>query len=376
MNKLSWIEISRSALRHNCQQFRTALGSKTKLMAVVKANAYGHGYFEVAGTIESWVDSFGVASGYEGLVLRDHGIKKPILVLNYYDLNHVPELVKLNVALVAYSLEQAMAISSAAKKIKTTAKIHIKVGTGLSRLGVYAKDAVRFIKEVKKLKNLQIEGLFSHFAASEDDPEYTMIQLGHFREIIKRLEKNKIFIPTKHIACTASALAFPESNFDLARIGIGIYGMQSYKQINSRIQKLHPGFNLKTAMTWKAKVLAVKELPVGAYVGYGRSFKTLRKTKIAVLPVGYFEGYDRKLSNLAEVLIRGKRCKVRGRVYMNLLSVDVTDVLGVTAGDEAVLIGSQGKETIWADELAMIAGTINYEIAARINPAIPRMVVK
>ncbi len=342
-------------------------------MAVVKANAYGHGSFAVSKTIEPWVDCFGTASGSEALYLREFGIRKPVVVLNYYDLSQVSALVKHKISLVVYDLAQARVISQAAKKFNLRAEVHVKVGTGLSRLGVPAKDAVTFIKAVTKLPNIKISGLFSHFAASEDDPEYTMIQLGHFRDIIKQLEKNKIFIPTKHIACTASALAFPESQFDLARIGIGIYGMQSYKSINSRVQKLYPGFNLKTVMTWKAKVLGVKDLPVGAYVGYGRTYKTLRKTKIAILPVGYFEGYDRKLSNLAEVLIAGKRCKVRGRVYMNLLSVDVTDVAGVKTGDEAVLIGQQGKETIWADELALIAGTINYEIAARINPLIPRI---
>ncbi|MBX4186827.1 MAG: alanine racemase [Candidatus Doudnabacteria bacterium] len=309
----------------------------------------------------------------EALALREFGIRKPILVLNYYDLDQVESLVAHNIALVVYDLAQAKVIAAAAKKLKKQAVVHIKVGTGLSRLGVLAKDAVKFILAVKKFKNIEIEGLFSHFAASEDDPTFTVIQLNHFRNIIANLEKNNIFIPIKHIACTSSVLAFPDSHFDMARIGIGIYGLQSYKSINSMIQKANPGFNLKPAMTWTAKVLAVKEIPAGAYVGYGRTYKTPKPTKLVILPVGYFEGYDRKLSNLAEVLIGGKRCKVRGRVYMNLLSVDVTNVKNVKTGDQAVLLGKQGQEEIFADELAQIAGTINYEIVTRINPTIPRI---
>ncbi len=344
-------------------------------MAVVKANAYGHGSFAVSATIESLVDCFGTANGTEALALREYGIKKPIVVLNYYGIDQAESLVAHNLTLVVYDLKQAQAISKAAKKLKTKAKVHIKVGTGLSRLGVLARDAVSFVKKVRKFPNLEVEGLFSHFAASEDDPTFTMIQLNHFRRIIEDLENNLIFIPVRHIACTASALAFPESRFDMARIGIGIYGLQSYKSIYSLVQKNNPGFNLKPALTWKSRVLAVKELPAGAYVGYGRSYRTPRKTKLAILPVGYNEGYDRKLSNLAEVLINGRRCKVRGRVYMNLLSVDVTDIKNAKAGNEAVLLGKQGKEEVGADELALIAETINYEIVTRINPTIPRILV-
>lgn len=375
MSALTWIEISKSALAHNVKQFRQAL-KQVSIMAVVKANAYGHGSFAVSTAIEPLVDCFGTANGAEALSLREFGVKKPIVVLNYYGFDQIESLVAHNLTLVVYDLKQARAISAAAKKLKKKAKVHIKVGTGLSRLGVFARDAVSFVKKVRKFPNLEIEGLFSHFAASEDDPVFTMIQLGHFRQIIEDLENNLIFIPVKHIACTASALAFPESRFDLARIGIGIYGLQSYKSIFSLVQKNNPGFNLRPALAWKTKVLAVKELPAGAYVGYGRSFRTPRKTKLAILPLGYHEGYDRKLSNLAEVLLQGKRCKVRGRVYMNLLSVDVTGVKNVKAGDVAVLLGKQGKEEIFADELAQIAGTINYEIVTRINPTIPRVLVK
>lgn len=374
MGVLSWVEVSKSALIHNAKQFRKVLGTAS-LMAVVKSNAYGHGSFAVSKTIEPFVDWFGVANGNEALALREFKIKKPILVLNYYSREQVRDLIAKNIALVVYDVKQAQAISSEAKRLRKTAKIHIKVGTGLSRLGVYAKDALAFIKKVQNLPNIEVQGLFSHFASSEDDPGFTTVQLGHFRQIIEELEQNLIFIPIKHIACTASALSFPESHFDLARIGIGIYGLQSYKSIHSLVQKVTPGFSLKPALAWKAKILAVKALPAGAYVGYGRTFRAPRKTKLAILPVGYYEGYDRKFSNLSEVLIGGKRCKVRGRVYMNLLSVDVTDVKNVKAGDEAVLIGRQKKEEISADELAVTAGTINYEIVSRINPILPRILV-
>jgi alanine racemase len=369
---LTEIVINKQALLHNVAQFRKVAGP-AKLMAVVKSNAYGHGYFAVATTIEDKVDYFGVAYLAEALALREMKIKKPILVLNYYELDQVEIAVAKNIALVVYDLQQVKAIQKAAEKLKKKAVVHIKVGTGLSRLGVYAKDALSFTKEVIKMPNLVVEGLFSHFAASEDDPGFTMIQLEHFRKIIDELESNGIVIPIKHIACTASALAFPESHFGMIRIGIGIYGMQSYKSIYSKVLKTYPGFGLKRALTWKTKILAVKDLPAGAYVGYGRTYQTTRKTKLAILPVGYHEGYDRGFSNNGEVLINGKRCPVRGRVYMNLMSVDVTKIKDVKTGDTAVLIGEQGKDEIIADELAVKIGTINYEIVTRINPIIPRV---
>lgn len=374
MSYLTWLETDRSALKHNVNQFRRVL-KKTKLMAVVKSNAYGHGSFAVSTTIEPLVDSFGTANGIEALALRQFGIKKPVLVLNYYDTDEIRTLLAQNISLVVYDIKHAGAISKEAKKLKKIAKVHIKVGTGLSRLGIFAKDAVKFIQQVKRFPGIEVEGLFSHFAASEDDPAFTMIQLEHFKKIIADLDKSSSFIPIKHIACTSSALAFPESRFDMARVGIGIYGQQSYKSIHSLVRNNNPGFNLLPALAWKAKILAVKELPVGVYVGYGRTYRTPKKTKLAILPVGYYEGYDRKLSNLSEVLVGGKRCKVRGRVYMNLLSVDVTNVKNAKAGDEAVLLGKQGREEIFADELAQIAGTINYEIVARINPVIPRILI-
>ncbi len=373
MKPLTEVLISKQNLLHNVQQFRKVSG-KAKLMAVVKSNAYGHGYFAVASTIEDKVDFFGVAYLAEALTLRELKIKKPILVLNYYGLDQVEAAVAKNISLVVYDLNQAKAIQAAAKKLKKKAKVHVKVGTGLSRLGIFAKDAVNFIKNVRNFSNIEIEGLFSHFAASEDDLEYTTIQLNHFRSIIADLAANGINIPIKHMACTASSLAFPESHFDMIRIGIGIYGMQSYKSVQSKIQKTYPGFNLKPALTWQTKILAVKDLPKGAFIGYGRTYKTTRPTKLAILPVGYFEGYDRGFSNNSEVLIGGRRCPVRGRIYMNLASVDVTNVKNVKVGDKAVLIGKQGKEILTADELGKRIETINYEIVTRINPVIPRII--
>ncbi|MBI3952533.1 MAG: alanine racemase [Candidatus Doudnabacteria bacterium] len=369
------MEISKSALIHNAKQFRKVLGTAS-LMAVVKSNAYGHDSLLVSRLIEPYVDWFGTANLTEALELRANKIKKPILVLNYYKLGEADLAIKNNIRLVVYETGQARAISSAASKLKKKAIVHIKAGTGLSRLGVAAREVAGLVRQIQKFPNIKIEGLFSHFASSEDDPGFTMVQLGHFNKIIDDLNKANIQVPIKHIACTASALSFPESHFNLARIGIGIYGHQSYKSIHSLVKKRNPDFSLKPVMAWKAKILAVKDLPGGAYVGYGRTYKTARKTKLAILPVGYFEGYDRRLSNLAEVLVGGKRCKIRGRVYMNLVSADVTDVPNVKSGDEAVLIGKQGRQEILPDELGLIAGTINYEIMTRINPLLPRILGK
>ncbi|MFA6534134.1 MAG: alanine racemase [Patescibacteria group bacterium] len=368
----SWLEISTSNLRHNLRQFRGILGRKVLLAPAVKSNAYGHGMVLVAKVIQREVDWLSVVNLDEALELRKNGIKKPILVLSYY-FGDLGLAVKNNISLVVYSLASARAINAAAKKINKTAKIHFKYDTGTSRLGVVGEsEALKTIKEIKKYRNIEIEGVFSHFAASEENQKFTDLQIKRFNSFVAKLEKAGINILLKHFACSAAALVRPDSRFNLIRLGIGLYGLWPSAAAKKLTLKIYPKFSLRPVLAWKTRVIAVKYVGKGACIGYGCTYKPARPTKLAILPVGYFEGYDRHLSNKGEVLINGVRCPVRGRVSMNLTIVEVTKAGPVPVGAEAVLIGRQGKLEITAEDLAEKIGTINYEIVARINPLLPR----
>ncbi len=365
----SWIEISKSALLHNLSQYRKLIG-KTKLMAVIKSNAYGHGLDVVPEIINDKVDWFGAVSGDEAIFLRDKGINKSILVLSFFDDDQIEELLRKNISLPVYTSEQIKKISAAANKLRLQAKVHVKVDTGTSRLGFNSDQIPQILDEIKKAGNITVEGMFSHLASSEDKPDVTKRQLQIFEDLIKSLEQRKIKIPLKHIACTASAQGFVESRIDLVRLGIGLYGLGSYKAKPGAKNTL----DLKPALSWKTKLIQVRKVPKNTLIGYSGTYKTKKDSILGILPVGYYDGFDRKLSNKADVLIKGVRCPVRGRVCMNLIIVDLSNVQNVRVGDEAVLIGAQGHDEISANELAKTVGTINYEIIARLNPQIPRVV--
>ncbi len=360
----SEVLISKSALIHNLRAYRRAIGG-AQIMSVVKSNAYGHGMLEVGKTVEKDTDWFATASGVEAIELRKAGIKKSILVMSFYSDKEILELVKRNISLVVYDLKLARLISAVAKKLKKTATIHLKIDTGASRVGIMPTELARFVDQLVRLPNLKIEGVFSHFAASEEDLEFTKHQNHLFDNVIEELEWRGI-TPIRHIACTAAGIVAPGSRHDLVRLGIGLYGLWPSLEAKKQAK-----FELKPALSWQTQVIQVKTLAKGAFVGYGLTYKTKRATKLAVLPVGYYDGYDRKLGNQGEVFIGGKRCKVLGRVCMNLIMVDVTDIKNVKASDRVELIG----KTITADELAKKIGTINYEVVSRINPLIPRRLV-
>jgi alanine racemase len=235
-----------------------------------------------------------------------------------------------------------------------------------------------FARRLARLPGIEIEGLSSHFANIEDTTslEYAKRQTAQFAEGTALLRKAGIRVPIRHMAATGAAIVYPESQFDMIRLGIGLYGLWPSKEtyLSCRLRKRKP-FVLKPVLSWRAKIAQVKRVPKGAFVGYGCTFRTTRPTRLAVIPVGYADGYDRALSNAAHVLVRGKRAAVRGRIAMNFFTADVTDIPSAAAGDAVTLIGRDGRETVSADALAALAGTISYEILARLNPAIPRVVV-
>jgi alanine racemase len=377
--QLQWVEIDPSALKNNIFQFRSLIGNARKMTAVVKSNAYGHGLLETSRlAAEYGADWLGVNSLDEARAIRNSGIDIPIIVLGYVPLHELEDAVKNDLRLTVYNNETIEKLGRIASALKTKVSLHIKTETGVHRQGITGETLLPFVEQISENDYLEIEGLSMHFANIEDttDHSYAQSQLGKFKEYVDVLAKNGINIPVKHVACSAAAILFPETLFDMVRVGIGIYGLWPSKETYlSCIKEQREPVNLEPVLTWKTRVVQIKEVPEGSFIGYGCTYKTTRPTKLAVLPVGYYDGYDRLLSNSAYVLIAGKRAPVRGRVAMNFITVDVTDILGVQLEDEVVLIGQQGQEKISAEYLASLCGTINYEIVTRINPKTPRIVV-
>ncbi|OGD15245.1 MAG: alanine racemase [Candidatus Aminicenantes bacterium RBG_16_63_14] len=373
------VEISRSALVRNIREFRRFIGRKRKFLAVVKANAYGHGLLEVAGVaVSEGVDWLGVNSVDEGAALRDAGIEVPILVLGYAPLAGLEEAVARDLRLTVYNRETVKRLAALAVRLRKNIRLHVKVETGTWRQGVDPKDLGAFVRDIRKRPGLVVEGLSSHFANIEDTTkhDYPRRQLEVYRSACRELEAGGPRVPLKHMSCTASTILFPEPEFNLARVGIGLYGLWPSKEtyLSCLLDKKEP-LSLEPVLSWKARIAQIKRVPAGAYIGYGCTYRTSRPTVLAVVPVGYFDGYDRGLSNAAHILVKGRRAPVRGRVAMDFFMADITDIPGVKLEDELTLLGADGRERIAAEDLASLAGTIGYEILARINPLIPRVIV-
>ncbi len=373
MKELTWIEISRKALESNIKRFRTIVGDKI-LCPCVKANAYGHGLVETGRIfVEAGADWLGVNAVYEARGLREAGVEVPIYILGYVGLDSLEEAVDLGCRLVAYNRETIEMLG----KLKKPVKVHLKMETGNNRQGLTAKELLEFAKYIKTFENIEIEGVATHFANIEDttDHSYAEKQLKSFEEGIILLEENGIPIKIRHCANSAATILFKETHFDMVRPGIATYGMwPSNETMVSYLKEVGGGFELSPAFTWKTKVAQIKEIPAGEYIGYGCTYKTTHDTRLAILPVGYYDGYDRGVAN-AHVLIKGQRAPLRGRICMNIIMVDVTDIDGVNLEEEVVLIGKQGEEMISAEQFGSWASTINYEVPTRVNERIPRLVV-
>lgn len=368
----TWLEISEKAIEHNLKQFRKIIGPNRLLMPVIKANAYGHGFLGIAQICAKspLVDRICVVNDEEALELVKHGVKKPIMILSFYELEpkKMLRLAKKGVIFPLFSLEQAKFLDGVGEEAKKLIKVHLKIDTGASRVGILPVEIKKFISGVRKLENLEIEGIWSHFASSEDDPAFTKEQYIIFNQSVKMLAQEGINPPFKHMSCSAASVLFPLENFNAIRLGIGLYGLHPSPATKNKIQ-------LKPALSWFTKIIQVKNLPSGTRVGYGGTYKISQPTKIAVIPVGYWDGYDRRFSNNAFVLIKGKKCSIRGRICMNLTMADVTAVPGAKVGDKVTLIGQDKKVSVTVEDLAKWAKTINYEIVDRINPLLPRIVI-
>lgn len=374
---LSWVEVSRSALEHNIKIFRKLVGKKVLLAPSVKANAYGHNLVETSKIVlKSGADWLCVNALFEARKLRADGIKSPLYIMGYVLKKDLAEAVKLGCRLVVYNRETVKALADAARQSRKKAYIHIKVETGNNRQGILMDELEDFARFVKKFPDVVMEGIATHFANIEDtmDSSYARYQLQNFLAACEGLKKIGVKIPIQHCANSAATILFPETHFDLVRPGIAVYGLWPSEEVKKVAQKKHRFISLNPVLSWKTKIAQIKEIPKGAFIGYGCTYKTSRRTRLAILPVGYYDGYDRGLSNKAHVLIHGKRAPVRGRVCMNIIMVDVTDIPQARVEDTAVLLGKDGREEIMAEHMAEWAETINYEITTRIHEGIPRVI--
>jgi len=351
------VEIDLDSIAYNIHQIRKKVGNKTKTMAVMKANAYGHGAVEVAKVaIDAGAQWLAVALVEEGIQLREAGIQSPILILGSTPPDQVHEVIKYNLSQTVCSRELIETLSNEAQSWNQTAKVHIKVDTGLGRLGIFPEEVAAFVKESSCLEGIEIEGIFTHFSVADEDKAFTELQIKKFKEVISNLEREKIHIPLKHAANSAAVVGFASSYFNLVRPG----------EMNRTIP-------LKPAMSFKTKITYLKRVPAGYSLSYDRTFTTERKSLIAILPVGYADGYPRALSNKGEVLIKGKRAPVVGMICMDMTLVDVTHIPDVKIGDEVVLFGKQNGAQISADEIASKSDLINYEILCGISKRVPRI---
>ncbi len=362
----TWAEINLNNLAYNFNQIKKILAPKTKIMVCVKADAYGHGLIPVSKKLASCgVDYLGVASIDEGIKLREAGIDLPILILGLILKKDIQPVFKYKLTTTVCDEELARALNYKARLLGEPVNVHIKVDTGMGRIGVLYQDAEELVKKIHKLKFINIEGIFTHFAFADINKDFTAYQIDLLNRLIQKLNKAGIYTPLIHAANSMGVIGYKNSHFNMVRPGLVIYGLYPKKDLK---------LNLKAVLSLKTKVLFIKRLPKGYGVSYGHDYITRKTTTIVTLPIGYGDGYPRNLSNCAPVLIGGRRFKISGRICMDQIMVDVGD-FKVKLGDEAVLIGSQSKNKITAEELANLAGTISYEIVCGLGSRVPRVYV-
>jgi len=365
---VSVAEINLHAIRRNVRAIREKVGPGVGLMPAVKANAYGHGAVKVSrAALEAGVDMLGVACIEEAVELRDAGIKE--LILGAAPVDAASEIVERNVTAAICDEAFARALSACASSCGKTAKAHIKVDTGMGRVGVPIESALDLILGVAALPGIVIEGVFTHFpSADEEDSGFTKRQLEQFGRLIGELESRGLRPRIVHAANSAAILDYPESSLDLVRPGIMFYGLYPSSAVNRSVA-------VTPALTLKTRVVFLKEIQTGATVSYGRTFRASRRTKVATIPIGYADGYSRSLSNRGQAIVRGRKVPVIGRVCMDQTMLDVTDVPGVQVGDEVVVYGDQGNETIGVEDVAAMIGTIPYDVLCAVGSRIPRVYI-
>ena len=362
----SWVEIDLDALANNVRGLKTLVGEAVTLFAVVKANAYGHGAIPVARTaLLNGAEYLAVASMQEAVELRSAGIEAPILVMSYAPAQVIRQAVRQNITVTVYDLDLARAYDQAARDAGGTLRVHVKVDTGMGRLGVLAADAVPFFRTALTLSHLEVEGVYTHFSMADEDLDYTLEQTKTFKQILSPLRAAGFSPKYIHAANSAGTLVSKDTHFNAVRVGLAMYGL-------SPSELAHVPNTFKPVLSWKTLIAQVKTLPPGHPVGYGGTYYAKETERIAVIPVGYSDGLRRAPQSWGNVLVRGQTAPIVGRVSMEKTTINVTHIPDVTIGDEVVLIGRQGDLTISADDIAQRLGTISYEVLCGIVPRAPR----
>ena len=362
--------VNTAAIEQNIENLKQKLNPGVLAMAVVKANAYGHGAVKISRLIEGRVDYFGVATIDEALELRNAGIAKPILVLSYVSQSEYADAVTNSIALTIYSATDAKALSQVALELGLKAKVHLSVDTGMGRIGFSpTAESADEVKKIMSLEGLAVVGLFSHFACADTyDHTATEKQVENFDAFIKMLEERDIYIPIKHI-CNSAATILGEKQYDMCRLGVAMYGL--YPSVSIKEDRI----TLVPAMQVCCRIIHVKNVPQGFKIGYGHTFCAEKEMRIATVSVGYADGFNRSLSNKGYLLIDGKVARVVGNVCMDQLMIDVTDIPDVTVGDRAVILGSSCGSTITAEELGAMAGSFNYEVVCNFASRVKRVYI-
>lgn len=371
MSRPTWAEIDLSAIRYNLRQIKKLTskpqGLSPKIMAVVKANAYGHGLIEVARTLEKTdIHYLGVATLDEAVLLRKQGIKLPILVLGLVLKEELDYALDYDVALTICSADLVRSLNNKAKARNRSVPVHIKIDTGMGRIGLWHEEAFDVLKKIAQMKHIKMEGIYTHFADASRDNAFTEYQLKSFENLLEELAASGICFDYRHAANSIALVDLRRSHFNLVRPGIIVYGMYPKRSFSRKLK-------LKAALSLKTRIVYLKDVPAGRSLSYGRTFVTKKATRIATLPIGYADGYGRILSNRAFVLVRGQRAPVVGRVTMDQIMVDVGHIKDVKIGDEVVLIGCKGNTHMRAEEIARVSRTIPYEIVCSITNRVPRV---
>ena len=376
MNKHSRVcaNIDLSAVMHNMEAMHQNIDPDTKIMAVIKADGYGHGAVPIAKEIEhlDYVYGYAAATVEEGMILRNNGIQKPILILGYIFPDQYEEVIQAEICPSVFTLEMAEELSAAAEKVGKDCRMHFAVDTGMSRIGYQVtEEAADEMAQIAKLPHMIVEGIFTHFAkADEYDKTFTKEQIQKFRKMIAMMEDRGVSIPVKHCSNSAGIAEIREANMDMVRAGITLYGLWPSEEVDQNSLDLKPVMELKTHVAY------VKDLEAGRAISYGGTFVAPKKMRIATIPVGYGDGYPRSLSNKGYVLIHGKRADIVGRVCMDQLMVDVTDIPEVQPWDLVTLVGRDGDDGITMEELAEASGGFHYELACIFGKRVPRVYVK
>lgn len=373
----AWAEINLDNIAHNISCIRKSIEPSTKLLVVIKADGYGHGYKQVAKVaVDNGADFFGVASADEAMQLRRSGFDTPILILGPVDDDEFVHVVDLDISITVFNIEIARRISSIASALGKKARLHIKIDTGMSRIGYMAASdnhnaIIDEILTISNFPNISIDGIFTHFSKADDtESDFTQIQFERFLNICDELAQRGLNIPIRHCCNSGGIVNYPQYHLDMVRSGIITYGYYPSEQTNNGKLDLIP------AMQLKSKITDVKRVGAGTDVSYGGTYTTDKPIEIATFGIGYADGYFRSLSNKAEVIVGNRKAKVIGRVCMDQTMADVTEIKNIKIGDEVILFGTDGNNTITVDSVAALAGTINYEVLSVVGKRVPRVYIK